>query len=184
MSYSVSHTESFIHRSVEVLVEGYPSSFFAVSFRKLRLFFEADKDLHVILDQFRSKPDGVLRLDRSVCPNLQRQLVIIGILTQASGFDVVVDLLDRRMNRVDRDVPDRQVFVVVPLRGDVTASAFQTHLDNKRSAFRDRRYMDIRIQDLDFGVGLDLARQHLAGHAAFDPESLRSKSVQLKRDSL
>src|SRR5258707_11748181 len=43
--------------------------------------------------------------------------------------------------------------------------------------------MDVRIQDLDFGVGLDLARQHLAGYAAFDAKRLRPKTMQLKRDS-
>ena len=44
--------------------------------------------------------------DRAVGPDLQRQLVVVGLLTDAGFFDLVADADDRAVDRVDRDDAD------------------------------------------------------------------------------
>src|SRR5215213_1129897 len=173
-----------IDRAVEIFIELNAARLLAVGFGKLGLFLEVDEDLHVILDQLRGQADGVVRLHRAVGPHLDRQLVIIRVLTQAGGLDRVVHLLDGRVNGIDRDVADREILIEVALGGDIAAAALEAHLDRYRPALRDGGDVNVRIEDLDFGVGLDLAGKHFARHRALHAQGLGPGSVQLERNAL
>ena len=100
----------------------------------------------------------MLRRDAAVGPDLERQLVVVGVLTETRGLDVEVDLLDRRVDRVDRDVADRQIVVEVAVGRDVAAALLETHLDVQRPALAHGRDVDVRIEDLDIAIELDIAR--------------------------
>ena len=106
-------------------------------------------------------------LTRAVRPDLDGQLVELGVLTQTRGLDRVVDLLDRRVDGVDRDVAERQVLVEVALGGDVAAPALEAHLDGERAALADGRDVDVGVENLDVGVGLDVGRGDLARAVAW-----------------
>src|SRR5581483_4009867 len=63
--------------------------------RGLDLLFKVDEDVHVVLQQLRSKTERVRRCDRTVRPDLERQLVIIGNLTKTRCFHRVIALTHR-----------------------------------------------------------------------------------------
>ena len=67
--------------------------------------------------------------DRPVGLDLERQLVVVGHLADARVLDPVVDLPDRREDRVDRDDADRQALGA--LGGQVADAALdgEVHLD-------------------------------------------------------
>src|SRR5207248_405906 len=96
--------------------------------------------------------DGVVGLHAPVRPDLNREFVELGVLPQASGLDRVVDLLDRRVHGVNRDVAERQVFVEVAFGGDVAATALQPHLNRERAAVADGRDVDAGVENFDIGV--------------------------------
>src|SRR5580698_296363 len=88
------------------------------------------------------------------------------------------------MNGVDRDVTERQIFVVIAVGSHVTAAGLETHLDIELAAFADCSDGQVAIQHFNVGVGLDLTAEHLAGtvHAqARDPNPF---TAHLERDLL
>ena len=50
-----------------------------------------------------------VRVDRAVGLDVERELVVVGLLTDTGLLDVVGDTTDRREDRVDRDHADRLV---------------------------------------------------------------------------
>ena len=94
--------------------------------------FEVDEDVQVVADQLRRQRHGVARRHRAVGPHVDRQLVVVGVLADACRFDEVVDLLDRRVHRVDRDPADAEVLVEVLVGRDVAAAALHAHLELQR----------------------------------------------------
>ena len=94
--------------------------------------------------------ERLLRRDRAVGLDLDRELVEVGHLTDPHALDPVVDLADRGEDRVDGDDADRQRFG--PLGAEVADAALdgQVHLD--RHVVRVERHQDeLRIDDLDVG---------------------------------
>jgi hypothetical protein len=64
--------------------------------------------------------DGILRRDGAVAPDLDGQLVVVGVLAETGCFDGVVDFANGRVDGVDRDVADRQILwtgAFIPLKG-------------------------------------------------------------------
>ena len=120
-------------------------------------FFEVDEDRHVVLQQLRGLADGILRRDRAVGPDFESQLVVVGHLAETRGLDGEVDLAHRRVDRVDRDVADRQILVEVPVRADIAAAGLQPHLDVELAALADRGDVHVAVEHFDVGIGLDLA---------------------------
>ena len=62
----------------------------------------ADEDLGGLRDR-------LLRIERAVRRDVEAQLVVVGALTDAGGFDVVRDAADGREDGVDRDDADRRL---------------------------------------------------------------------------
>ena len=76
----------------------------------------ADQDLGSLADR-------LARVDRAVGGDVERELVVVGALTDAGGLDVVRDAPDRREDRVDGDHADRGLDAAVQLGRDVPAAA-------------------------------------------------------------
>src|SRR5256714_15314723 len=148
---AVEHVVPWERRSLDVLVR-----------ELVGVLLEVDEDLHVILYQLRGEADGVVGLDRAVRPDLNRQLVELRVLAQARGLDRVVDLLDQRVNRVNRDVAGRGVFVGVALGGDVAATAPAAELARERAAVAHGRDVDAGVENLNVSVRLDVGGGDLA----------------------
>src|SRR5882672_8645662 len=148
-------------------------------FGGLYRLFEVDEDAHVVLHQLGGQADGVLRGDRAVGPHFDHQLFVVGHLAEAGGFDGVVDLAHRRVNAVDRDVTDGQVFVIVAVGGHVAAAVLDAHLDLEFAALADRRDVHALIEDSEVRVFLDLRRGDRTGLLDVDVNRLRQVGVEL-----
>src|SRR5581483_3171564 len=152
--------------------------------RLVHVLLKVDEDGHVILDQLGREADRVFRRHAAVGPDFERELVVVGVLTEARGLDVEVDLLDRRVGRVNRDVTDRQVVVEVAVGRDVAAPLLDAHLDADRTALADRGDVNVRIKHLDVRVNLDVTGLQLTRFGAVHAERLRLVRVHLERDLL
>ena len=113
--------------------------------------------------------EGLLGRDRSVGLDLDRELVVVGHLTDAHALDPVVDLADRREDRVDRDDADRQR--LGPLRTEIADAALdrQVHLDRDVVGVEGHED-EVRVDDLDVGRLGDVGRGHRAGAALDEAE--------------
>jgi hypothetical protein len=60
-----------------------------VAFR-FDLFLEVDEDAHVVLEQLGRQAERIGGQHRAVGPDFERQLVVVGDLTETSRFDGVV----------------------------------------------------------------------------------------------
>ena len=153
-------------------------------FGKLGLLLEVDEDAHVVLDQLRGKTDGILRSDRGVGPDFEGELFVVGHLAETRGFDRVVDLAHRRVDRVDRDVADRQILVEVAVGGHVAAAVLHAQFEFELAAFADRGDVNVLVEHGDVGVFFDLRGGHRTRHIDVQRDGLRLVGVQLQRNLL
>ena len=133
---------------------------------------------------FARQRHRVARVDRSVGPDVDRELVVVGRLAEARRLDEVVHLLDRRVDRVDRDPADAEILVEVLVGRDVAAAALHAHLHVELAALGDGRDVRVRLEDLDVAVGLNVARAHLARLVDAQRQRLGVVDVQLERNLL
>src|SRR2546430_7703892 len=148
-------------------------------FDGLDRLFEVDEDAHVVLHQLGGEADGVLRRDRTVGPDFDHQLFVVGHLAETGGFDGVIDLAHRRVNAVDRDVADRQIFVVVAVGSHIAAAVLGAHFDLKLAAFADRGDVNALVEDGEVRVFLDLRRGDRTSLFDVDVNRLRQVRVEL-----
>src|SRR5581483_6101113 len=173
-----------VNRLVEIFVDRRGLTLRGDFDRLVHVLLKVDEDGHVILDQLGREADRVFRRHAAVGPDFERELVVVGVLTEARGLDVEVDLLDRRVGRVNRDVTDRQVVVEVAVGRDVAAPLLDAHLDADRTALADRGDVNVRIKHLDVRVNLDVTGLQLTRFGAVHAERLRLVRVHLERDLL
>ena len=86
------------------------------------------------------------------------------------------------MDGIDRNVADAQVFVEVPVSGNVAASVLYAHFDLKRAAFTDCADVDTLVQKLDIGIMLDVGGGVNARMSALQVNRLPLFAVQFQRD--
>ena len=119
---------------------------------KLGRLLKVDEDAHVVLDELRGETDGVLRSDGAVGPNFERELFVVGHLAETSGFDGVVDLAHRRVDRIHRDVADGKIFVKVAVGADVAAAVLDAHFHLELAAFVDGGDVNGLVENGEIGV--------------------------------
>ena len=104
-----------------------------------------------------------VRVDRAVGLDVERQLVEVGLLADASLLDVVGDAAHRREDRVDRDHADRLVGRLVLLGRPVAATAADRQVDLELGLLLERGDVRVRVEDLDAGGQVDVLGGDLAG---------------------
>src|SRR3954451_2172336 len=104
-----------------------------------------------------------LRVDRPVGLDVERELVEVRALADASLLDGVRDAADRAEDRVDRDDADRLVGRLVLLRRAVAAAAADREVELELGLLVERRDVDVGVEDLDAGGQVDVLRVDLAG---------------------
>ena len=122
----------------------------------------ADEDL-------RGLADRLARVDRAVGGHVEVQLVVVRPLADTSGLDVVRDAPHRREDRVDRDDADRVLRPTVELGGHVAATTPDRHRQLELALVRERRDLEIRVQDLEVGRRLDVSGSDLARPPLVEP---------------
>src|SRR5690348_13224235 len=132
-------------------------------FGGLGQLLKVDEDGHVVFEQLGGLADGVLRRDGAVGPDFDGELVVIGHLAEAGGLDGEVYFAHGRVNRIDGDVAEGQVLIVVAIGGDVATSALEAHFDIELAALADGGDGHIAVEHFDVGIGFDLAADDLAG---------------------
>ena len=154
-------------------------SFSAASSRgastRLRRLLEVDEDGELLLEDLRGVRDGVVRADRAVGPHLERELVVVGLLTDARVGDGVVHLADRREQRVDRDRADRHGRRLVALGRHVAAARRDRELHARACRLlRQRRDEVVRVEARDAVDERDVARGDGALALLVDADACRS----------
>ena len=112
----------------------------------------ADQDL-------RRLAEGVLRVDRAVGRDVERELVVVGALADTGRLDLVGHAANRREDRVDRDDADRVLRPAVELRRDVAASAADRQRHLEPAVAREVGDLELRIEDLELCRRLDVGRR-------------------------
>ncbi len=115
--------------------------------------------------------------DRAVGLDRHGQLVVVENLALAGILDLVGDLLDRRVQAVDRDQPDRRILGAVAVGRDVALAAVDRELHADLRTLVERADDVVGIEDLDVadrldvtshdGAGALLAHDHALGAVAF-----------------
>jgi hypothetical protein len=137
-----------------------------------------------LVDEDLGRPaEGLLRARRAVGLDLDRELVVVGHLTDPHALDPVVDLPDRREDRVDRDHADRQL--LGPLGAEIADAALdgQVHLD-RHVVGVERHQDELGVDDLDVGRLGDVRRGHLPGTALDQAELDRMRREALQAELL
>src|SRR3954452_24799661 len=111
--------------------------------------------------------DGVAGTDRRLGLDVDHQPVEVRALLDTSGLDLVGDLEDRRVDRVDRHPADLVVAALVLHRGDVATAALDDQLHLELALLVERGDLDVGVVHLDAGGrrdvrGGDLTRALLA----------------------
>src|SRR3954452_22336645 len=104
-----------------------------------------------------------LRVDRPVRLDVQRELVEVRALADTRLLDAVGDAADRAEDRVDRDHADGLIRRLVLLRRTVATAAADRQVELQLRLLVERRDVRVRVEDLDPGRQIDVARSDLPG---------------------
>src|SRR3954447_21640690 len=121
------------------------------------------EDLQVGDEDLGRLAQGVLRLDRAVGLDVERELVVVRALADAGGLDVVGDAPHRREDRVDGDDADRLGGGLVVLGRPVTAAAPDRDVELELGVGLERSDLDLRVEDLDARGQVDVLGRDVAG---------------------
>ena len=134
------------------------------SSRPAGLVGELGDELHELAQRVAGRRERVARRDRTVGLDLEVELVEVGGLLDAGRLDRERHPPHRREDRVDRDDADRDR-ALVALGREVAAALLDGDVEGEAAGRVDRRDVELGVEDLDVGGGLDVAGAHL-GRAA------------------
>ena len=132
----------------------------------------------MIAEDLRAQGDGVAGGDGGIRPDLEGQLVIVGHIAHTGVLHGVVDLVDRRVDRVHGNGADGHGRVLVPIRGDIAPAMAQRDLHAEAGVGPEGADVQLGIQYFHLAVGLDVARRDLAFAHGVDIDGLGAFAVQ------
>ena len=116
-----------------------------------------------------AEASSVARRDRPVGLDLERELVVVRGLLDPRGLHRERDSPHRREDRVDGDEPDRRRALVALCR-QVAAALLDGEVDREPALGVHRCEVELGVEHLDVGRGLDVAGGDLTGAARVEAE--------------
>ena len=150
----------------------------------LARLFEVHEDVELVLQDARGIGQRIVRRDRAVGLDLQRELVVVEDLPFAGILDLVGNLAHRRIEAVDRDEPDRRVLRTVAVGGDIALAGIDGELHADLGALVEMAEHQLRIEDHDVADGLDVARGDDARTLLLHHHALGAIALHLDGDVL
>ena len=136
---------------------------------------EVGEKREMVAEDLRAQRDGVPCGHGLVRPDLDGQLVKVGLIADTGVFHRVVDLEDRGIDGVDGDGADGHLGVLVLVGGDVASAVVKDQLHAQRTVGTEGRDGLLGVEDLHLGVGLDVAGGDKALAGGFNVDGLRGK---------
>ena len=134
----------------------------------------------MIAQDLRAQRHGVLGSDGGIRPDLKGQLVEIGLVADSSRLHRVIHLGNRRIDGVNGNHADDGLGRLVPVRGNIAATLCQSDLHIKRGVLAQSADVQLRVQNLNLGIGLDIAGSDLTGANCVDMHGFDACAVQLR----
>src|SRR5262249_10573053 len=169
-----------VHVAKEVLVElgARPGLVALGDFGLGRGLGEGPQQLEVVVQDPRGLAHRDARRHAAVGPQLEDESLAVA----PHGLDVEVHPLDRREVGVEEDGVDGQRLRLAPLGRYVAAPAFDTHLHLEQAVLVERGQRHVGAEDLDVGVGLEVAGLGHADALRLETEDLRTVQVKTEHD--
>ena len=145
---------------------------------------EVDEEAELVLQDAGGEGDGIFTGDRAVGLDRHGQLVVVENLALAGVLDLVGDLLDRRVEAVDRDEADRSIFRTVALGRHIALAVVDGELHADFSALVERADHVVGVEDLDVANRLDVAGGDDARALLAHDHALGAVAVHLDGDFL
>lgn len=118
---------------------------------------EVGEQAQMVGKDLRAETDRISCGDGRIGPDFQGQLIIVCHVAHARVFHGVVHLVNRRVDGIDGDRADGQVGCLVLVGRDVSAPMVHGDLHVEGGIGTQRADVQIRIEDLHFSIGLDVA---------------------------
>ena len=126
----------------------------------------------MLLHDLGANADTFTGRDAAICPDLEDQFVVVCNLSDAGVLHGEVHSADRGVDAVHGDHSDGSVLIFVLLRQDIPAAFCQIDLHDQRRVLIERCDVQIRIEDLNIDVALDISRSHFLRANLIDRDPL------------
>ena len=123
---------------------------------------EIRKESEVVAEYLCTQGESIAGSHGLGRPDLDGQLVKVGLITYTGILDRIIDLEDRGIDGVDRDGADRSLGVLVLRGGDIASAVVKHQLHVQRTIGTKGRNRLLRIEYLHLRVRLDVAGGDLA----------------------
>ena len=154
-----------------------------VAQRRFRLV-EVHENRQLVLKDACGIGHGVIRRQRAISFDLHRQLVIIQNLALAGGLHFVADLLDRRIDGVDRHKADGRVFRAVLVGRDIAFAGIHGQFHEHIRTIVEVQQDVILVQNLDPVGFRDIPGGDHARTLGRNRQALRTFDFHLQADAL
>src|SRR5262252_8007774 len=142
-------------------------------------FLEIDEHIALVLENARRKSQRNFRGNRSIGLDLHGQLVVVENLSLTGVLHPIGHLLDRRIQAVDRDQPDRCILRPIALRRHIALAGIDSKFHADLGALVEMIQHQLRIENHDVADGLDVARGDKRRASLLHDHALRAVALHL-----